>query len=112
MAQSKQQWQYKFDSASAMPKYQIKKNPSGVEKIAITTVVHTIKMGDVEDPDLMVAFPMHEWEKSEEGKWIMEHSVETPSWHRSQDFNTWGYVYQIRAYLTPEDHTFWKLKYE
>ena len=29
---------------------------------SIEVVVHTINMGDVEDPDLMVAAPIYEWQ--------------------------------------------------
>lgn len=78
---------------------------------ALAVVVHTIRMGDVEDPDLFVAQPLYQWQQSEEGKWIMEHSVETPMWHRSNDFEFMGFVYKIHAYLNPEDYTYWKLKY-
>ena len=38
-------------------------------------VVHTIRMGDVEDPDLMVADPIWKWQQTDEGKWAMEKSV-------------------------------------
>ena len=63
-------------------------------------VVHTFTMGDVEDPDLYAAEPMWKWEKSEEGQWIMEHAVETPSWYRIPDMMQYGYRFQIRAKLS------------
>jgi hypothetical protein len=78
----------------------------------LEVVVHTITMGDVEDPDLYVADPIYKWQQTDQGKWVMEKSVETPKWYRSIDPHYWGYKYHIHAYLTPEDHTFWKLKYE
>jgi hypothetical protein len=31
-------------------------------------------MGDVEDPELYAAAPIIEWEKSEKGQWLHEHS--------------------------------------
>ena len=34
--------------------------------------VVTIRMGDVEDPDLMVAQSIWEWQQTDAGKWIME----------------------------------------
>ena len=37
--------------------------------------VHTIKMGDVEDPDIYVAAPIWEWQQSDAGRFIMEHAV-------------------------------------
>lgn len=75
-------------------------------------VVHTIIMGDVEDPDLMVADPIWKWQQTDEGKWAMEKSVEQPMWRRSLDPGTYGYRYDIIAYLDGPDLTYWKLKYE
>ena len=78
----------------------------------IRCIVHTIQLGDVEDPDIMVAHPMWEWQETEEGKWIMEHSRPIPSWNRCVDQNTYGYTYSITAYLKPKDYTFWSLKFK
>ena len=41
-----------------------------LEPDTIECVVHTIKMGDVEDPDLYVADPIWKWQQTEEGQWI------------------------------------------
>ena len=30
----------------------------------IPTIVHTVSMGDVDDPDLYVAEPLYNWEKT------------------------------------------------
>ena len=62
--------------------------------------VHEFNMGDVEDPDLYAAQPLYEWQQSEQGQWIMEHAVETPSWYRIPDTLQYGYKYQIRAKLS------------
>jgi hypothetical protein len=75
-------------------------------------VVHSIKMGDVEDPDLFVAEPIWQWQQTEAGKYIMENSVQQPEWHRSADPTTYGYRYDIVAYLEDKSLTYWKLKYE
>lgn len=109
MALSKQQWQ---SNEFIRPKYQVQISDTGEESVSITHVVHTIRMGDVEDPDLFVAQPIYEWQQTEQGKWIMENSNPTPSWHRNIDYTTYGHTYQIRAYLTHKQLTFWKLKYE
>ena len=79
---------------------------------SIEVVVHTINMGDVEDPDLMVAAPIYEWQQTEAGKYIMEHSRPTPSWHRFANPMTYGYEYKIKAYLSPKQLTFYKLKFQ
>lgn len=110
MALSKHQWQSKDEFTK--PKYQVYMSEVGEEIVTITQIVHTIRMGDVEDPDLFVAQPIYEWQQTEAGKWIMENSNPAPSWHRNNDLYDYSYVYQIRAYLTHKQLTFWKLKYE
>jgi hypothetical protein len=56
-------------------------------------------MGDVEDPDLYAAQPIHEWEQSDQGKFVMEHAVDTPEWHRRNDQFGYGHEYAIVAEL-------------
>lgn len=75
-----------------------------------TVVVHSFNMGDVEDPDLFAGQPLNDWQISDAGKWIMEVSALTPSWHRIP--KDYGWRYEIRAYLAEKDYTFFKLKYE
>jgi hypothetical protein len=110
MALSKQQWQFKDEFTR--PKYQVQISDAGEEMVTITHVVHTFTVSDVDDPDIYAGQPIYEWEQSEQGKWIMENSSIKPSWHRHTDYTTYGYTYQIRAYLTPKQITYWKLKYE
>ena len=74
-------------------------------------IVHTIRMGDVEDPDLFVAQPIYEWQQSDAGKFIMEQAVEKPYWHRSTDYNSYGHRYDIVARLSEQNETFWRLKW-
>jgi hypothetical protein len=62
-------------------------------------VVHEFSLGDVEDPDVYAAHPILEWQRSEQGMWIMDNAVETPSWYRVPDLMQYGYRYQIRAKL-------------
>jgi hypothetical protein len=107
---SKQQWQSKDEFTR--PKYQVQLSDTGEEMITITHVVQTIKMSDVEDPDLLVAEPIYKWQQTEAGKWIMENSNPTPSWHRNHDIYNYGYNYQIRAYLTPKQITYYELKFK
>ncbi len=77
-----------------------------------TIVAHFFTVGDVEDPDIYAAEPLWEWQNSEAGKWAMENCAETPSWHRVMDPARFGYTYQIKIDLTPEQYTYWKLKFE
>jgi hypothetical protein len=70
-----------------------------IEKIK-ELVVHSFTMGDVEDPDLYAGQPLHEWQSSEFGEWVMKNAVDTPTWYRIPDPNTYGYKYEIRAKFT------------
>ena len=63
-------------------------------------IVHEFTMGDVEDPDLYAAEPLWKWQQTEEGKWVMTHAVETPSWYRIPDQLQYGYRFEIRAKLS------------
>ena len=82
------------------------------DNCTIEYVVHKIKMGDVEDPDLFVAQPIYEWQQTDKGKYIMKNSAPSPLWQRSADPHTYGHLYTIKAYLTPKQLTYYKLKYE
>jgi hypothetical protein len=74
--------------------------------------VHEILMGDVEDPDLMIAAPIYEWQQTEAGKYVMENSNPTAKWVRSNSPSYMGHKYTIKAYFTDKEVTYWKLKYE
>jgi hypothetical protein len=62
-------------------------------------IVHRFRMGDVEDPDLYAAQPIHAWEQSDQGQFVMKHAVDTPEWHRQLDQFSYGYEYAIIAEL-------------
>jgi hypothetical protein len=75
-------------------------------------MVHEFNKGDVEDPDLYAAQPIYEWQETEAGKWIMEHAVEPPFWHRTIDPHSYGHKYYIVARLREQDQTYWALKWQ
>jgi len=78
----------------------------------VKCVVHRITLGDVDDPEVYIAMPLYDWQNSEEGNWIMTHSVETPYWKSSPfPITAYGIQYDVVAVLTPKDHTFWLLKW-
>jgi hypothetical protein len=62
-------------------------------------VVHRFRLGDVEDPDLYAAEPLYDWQQSDPGKFVMEHAIDKPTWHRHLDQSTYGYRYAIVAEL-------------
>jgi hypothetical protein len=80
--------------------------------ITSTHIVHEFSLSDVDDPDLLAAEPIWNWQQSESGKWVMENAIQKPSWHRNIDIHTYGYRYQIRADLTDEQVTFFELKFK
>lgn len=73
--------------------------------------VHYFTVGDTEDPELYAAEPIWNWQQTDAGKWVMEHAVEPPVWHRVIDQTIYGYRYCITAKLTAKDYTFWTLKW-
>ena len=62
-------------------------------------IVHEFRMGDVEDPDLYAAEPLWNWQESEPGKFVMEHAIDKPVWHKRLDHITYGYRFVIEAEL-------------
>jgi hypothetical protein len=80
--------------------------------ITTSYIVHRFYVSDAEDPDIYAAGPMFDWERSEAGGWIMANAYDKPSWHRQRDYNSYGYKYIIKADLTPEQITFFELKYK
>jgi hypothetical protein len=69
-------------------------------------------VNDVDDPDVYAGQPIYDWEQSEAGKWVMKNAYDKPSWHRQIDYTSYGYKYIIKADLTPEQITFFELKYK
>ena len=73
--------------------------------------LHTFTLGDVEDPYLYAAFPIHEWQKTDHGQWCMEHAIgESTFWCRA-DPDTWGFRVEVVGELTEHDLTYFKLKW-
>ena len=74
--------------------------------------VHLLHLSDVEDPDLYLAEPLLEWERSEKGQWVMEHAIESPMYLQQMNIATYGYSYAIVADLWEKDATYYALKWE
>ena len=75
-------------------------------------VVHKFKVPDIDDPGIYAAQPLWEWEQSEGGKWIKEHAIESPVWHRYIDNNSWNTNFTITAKLKGKDYMIWLLKFQ
>lgn len=75
-------------------------------------VVHQFTIDDLNsDPNLYIDQPLRDWEQSEQGKWIREHAIEAPQWHRHDDPMSFYTNYTITALLKERDYTLWILKY-
>jgi hypothetical protein len=74
-------------------------------------IVHEFSMGDVDDPDIYAAEPLWQFQQSEKGQWVIEHSLETPVYQRVIDQMYYGYKYKISARLTEQDITYFLLRF-
>ena len=77
----------------------VEKNGQAVVHEIHKIVVHTFGIGDVEDPDIYAAAPIWDWQQTDAGKFVMENAINTPSYHQSLDYQTYGYRYAIVAEL-------------
>lgn len=75
-------------------------------------IVYSFVIGDTEDPDLIAGFSIQDWQKSEPGRWVYDHCVESPYWVRVMDQFSFGYQYRIMARLSKQNETFFKLKFK
>lgn len=97
MALSKPKWLYDLDEF----------------KYSVNRKVHvdTLYISDVDDPEIYIAQPLFDWQQTEKGKWIMEHSMPSPSYHQAIDYQIYRYKYHICAYLNEKDYIYYKLKF-
>ena len=75
-------------------------------------VVHRIRMSDVEDPDLMVAEPIWQWQQTDAGKFIMQNAIVQPEWHRQLDHQLYGWQYSIVAELEKKKLSEYYLRFD
>jgi hypothetical protein len=73
--------------------------------------VYTFTQGDVDDPDLYAAEPLYNWQKSPQGEWVMENSVDPPVWHRMADPASYGHKYIVTATFAEKKLTEYYLRF-
>jgi hypothetical protein len=73
-------------------------------------VVHKFRLSDCEDPELYVAQPIHEWQQTEHGKWVMKHGRD-PQYHMNVEPITYGYQVLITSHITPKRWTEYCLRF-
>jgi hypothetical protein len=69
-------------------------------------------LADTEDPWLYAAQPIWNWEKSEQGEWVMTNALEKPEFTVFPCIDTYGYSVKITAKLSGQDITFFRLKWQ
>jgi hypothetical protein len=74
-------------------------------------LLHSFRMGDVDDPYLYAAFPISEWQKTEHGAWCMQHAVGEPTFYCNADPNSWGFRVTIMGELSEPNITYLKLRW-
>ena len=72
--------------------------------------IHQFRMGDVEDPEIYAAQPIYEWQQTEHGKWVMEHTID-PTFHIMQEPIHYGYLISITAHVEPKRWTEYCLRF-
>lgn len=75
-------------------------------------VVHRFNLSYVEDPDIYAAEPIWKWQNSEQGEFVMKHSISAPVFHKSINHNTMGYEYAIVAELEKKKLSEFYLKFD
>lgn len=75
------------------------------------TLVKEIQMGDVDDPYLYAAFPLAEWEKTEEYQWLKSQMPEDEDLVFFCDSHYFGFIIRVYAPLTGKALTYYNLKY-
>jgi len=76
----------------------------------IRVLVKTLKMGDVDDPEIYLGAVAWDWFQTEHGMWVKERASDL-TYHQSIDPFSYGYAYNITATFNNEDALMYKLKW-
>jgi hypothetical protein len=74
-------------------------------------LVHKMKLGDVEDPDIYAAAPIWDWQQTEHGKWVMKNGFD-PTYSVTTDYQAFGYIVAIHAHFTPKQWTEYLFRFD
>ncbi len=74
-------------------------------------IVHTIEMGDVEDPEIYAAAPIIAFENTDKGRWLMTNSYKQLEFTIRPNERTYGWKVLIWSYLNEKDLTYYSLKW-
>jgi hypothetical protein len=92
------------------PEYKIIDNQ--VVEISNLIVYSFVLSADVQVSHHIANEPLQEWYQSESGRWVIEHAVDKPEWHRVHDRLSDEFHYHVVARMSTKDQTFFKLKFQ
>lgn len=75
-------------------------------------VVHTITVGDIEDPDMYYEQLLYEWRNTEEGNWIWDKAGLLTVTYKHINEYALAHIYEIGADITDENYLYWQLKFK
>ena len=76
-----------------------------------TVVVYRFSTRDMDDPAVFAAQSIIRWQESDQGKWVFEHAIETPEWHKRDDPMSFSTDFMVTAKIKDRDYIVWLLKY-
>ena len=76
----------------------------------IKLVVKTLKVGDVEDPEIYLGAVAYDWLQTEHGKYVKEKATDL-TYHSAPMSHDYGFQYSITAVFEDEDAVIYKLKF-
>ena len=75
-------------------------------------LLHSMTMGDCEDPYLYAADPIMQWQETEKGRWCMDHVTEQAEFHVIPDPYSLGFRIDLTGWLEEADITYFKLRWQ
>ena len=76
----------------------------------IRKVVHTLRLGDCEDPELYFGAAWYDFSVTEKGQWILDNCHDLV-YNQSIDQQSYGYAFQVSGKLSEEKWTYFLLKW-
>ena len=74
-------------------------------------VVHRFSISDTDDPEIYAAEPIWKWQQSDAGKFVMEHAIDVPVFHKSISVHSLCYDYAITAELEKKKYSEFLLRF-
>ena len=76
----------------------------------IRLVVKTLRVGDVEDPEIYLGAVAYDWLQTEHGKYVKEKATDL-TYNQAPMIHDYGYQYSITALFEDAEAVIYKLKF-